>query len=171
VEVKICEWCGAAFESRAKTHRFCSRQCSASARLKQREADPEWADKARRNARKASLLRNFGITVEQYDELLDAQDGVCAICGKEPQGQRLAVEHDHGTGEILGLCCFYCNHWLLGRHGRDPEKYQRAADYLRDPPARRVLPPGHVAPEGKRKKRKRKKPVAASSDQPELFLS
>lgn len=68
--------------------------------------------RARTGFNRAHQLRHlYGISLEQYQELLDAQDGVCAICKLPPQGQRkfLAVDHDHETGEIRGLLCTTCN--------------------------------------------------------------
>lgn len=69
-------------------------------------ADPE----ADRNAR---FQRLYGITVEEYDRLLAEQGGVCARCKSEPQATlRLAVDHDHKTGEVRGLLCGPCNTYL-----------------------------------------------------------
>src|SRR5262245_55114238 len=49
--------------------------------------------------REYHLLRKYGITIEQYDLMLAAQNGVCAICGKpRPEGRTLHVDHDHETG-------------------------------------------------------------------------
>lgn len=97
-------------------------------RLKEaaRERNPEVS-------RRYQLKRRFGITPEQYQELLDKQDGNCAVCGKHHSefNKRLAVDHDHITSEIRGLLCFTCNHRVVGRH-RDPELLQRAANYLRE---------------------------------------
>ena len=68
----------------------------------------------------------FGITREQYDEILEAQGGVCAIC-KEVcnSGRRLAVDHDHETGEVRGLLCGNCNTAIGKFH--DNTDYLRAA--------------------------------------------
>lgn len=56
------------------------------------------------------LERTYGLTLAEYDEMLESQDGVCAIC-KEPcaTGRRLAVDHDHDTGTVRGLLCSRCN--------------------------------------------------------------
>ncbi len=62
--------------------------------------------------RKAALKHSFGITVEQFDDLLAAQGGRCAMCGSETSTGRyktLAVDHDHATGRVRGLLCFRCN--------------------------------------------------------------
>jgi len=52
----------------------------------------------------------YGISIEQFDLMLDLQKGVCAICKQpESRSQRLSVDHDHETGEVRGLLCFACN--------------------------------------------------------------
>jgi hypothetical protein len=56
------------------------------------------------------LKSRFGITTEQYQEMLASQNGVCAICHKlNSNGRRLAVDHNHATGEVRGLLCDRCN--------------------------------------------------------------
>jgi hypothetical protein len=61
----------------------------------------------------AAFIKNkFGITPEDYDRLLEAQGGVCAICKRYPPHRRikrLCVDHDHKTGRIRGLLCSRCN--------------------------------------------------------------
>ena len=61
--------------------------------------------------RKSKLKRAFGLTLEQYDEMLAAQGGVCAICGSDKPAGRGAfiVDHCHITGRIRGLLCTQCN--------------------------------------------------------------
>lgn len=66
--------------------------------------------------RRSWLMRQFGITLEYYNELLEAQSGCCALCKlpekvktRNGQVRRLAVDHDHKTGRIRGLLCFRCN--------------------------------------------------------------
>lgn len=50
------------------------------------------------------------MTTERYQAMLEAQDGVCAICGEPPKdGERLFVDHDHVTGQARGLLCRLCN--------------------------------------------------------------
>lgn len=77
------------------------------------------------------MANSFGITLKQYDEMLDAQGSRCAICGKTPEdnGRRLAVDHDHNTGEIRGLLCVSCN-MGLGKFGDDPTLIAKAIAYL-----------------------------------------
>lgn len=57
------------------------------------------------------LMKTYGITLEQYDEMLEAQDGGCAICKTtDPRGKgRFHVDHCHDTGAVRGLLCQTCN--------------------------------------------------------------
>ena len=55
------------------------------------------------------LLQRYNITSRDYDKLLAAQNGRCAICRKPPNGRRLSVDHDHVTGKVRGLLCQKCN--------------------------------------------------------------
>lgn len=61
--------------------------------------------------RKDRLLRRFGLTLEDYDILLMAQGGVCAICGKPEttKSKNLSVDHCHTTKKVRGLLCDGCN--------------------------------------------------------------
>ena len=55
-------------------------------------------------------LKFFNITIEEYDEMFDNQNGVCLMCGKPERSNRhLAIDHDHKTGKIRGLLCMACN--------------------------------------------------------------
>lgn len=82
-------------------------------------------------ARKYHLNKKYGLTVEQYDEMLEKQNHRCAVCNKHEDDvkTRLAVDHNHITGEIRGLLCTYCNHRIVGRH-RDGALLRRIADYI-----------------------------------------
>lgn len=68
-----------------------------------------------RKRRRAPRRHELGITLEEYEHLLELQGGGCGICGAEPKTRRLDVDHDHGTGEIRGLLCHTCNRRLRGR--------------------------------------------------------
>jgi len=88
-------------------------------------------DRAKASERRTSLRRKFGITPEEYDALLEAQAGVCAICGEPPGQKALAVDHDHDTGSIRGLLCGNCN-TALGLLSDDVERLIRAIIYVED---------------------------------------
>jgi hypothetical protein len=86
-----------------------------------------------RGVRGLSLLPRYQITVEQYDELLKQQGGVCALCGtvQPPVKGRVlhfAVDHDHATGVNRGLLCLRCN---TGLHYIENAEWRlRAEAYL-----------------------------------------
>ena len=82
-----------------------------------------------------ALRESFGLSLEQYQEMHDRQDGKCAICG-QPETQlrdgkvkALAVDHCHSTGRIRGLLCSDCNTGI-GKLKEDVEILQSAIRYL-----------------------------------------
>jgi len=73
-----------------------------------------------------NLKSMYGISSSEYWAMMEAQNGVCAICGQtENGGKKLAVDHDHDTGAIRGLLCGACNKGL--GHFQDSEKIMDAA--------------------------------------------
>jgi hypothetical protein len=101
------------------------------------QANPErlkaWREKNRNRRleqlREIHLRNKFGLTPQEYDRILEAQGGVCALCERPPTpGISLHVDHDHATGEIRGLLCMRCNN-ALGLFGEDPDVLKRAARY------------------------------------------
>jgi hypothetical protein len=77
-----------------------------------------------------SIRRKFGITLNEYDRILKEQNGACAICKRvNPNGWRLAVDHDHKTGKIRGLLCTRCN-TALGTIEDSPERVFSLLAYL-----------------------------------------
>ena len=74
--------------------------------------------------------RMYGISNEDYQALLDAQGGVCAICHNPcVSGKRLAVDHNHETGVVRGLLCTRCNPGI-GYFQDDLALMHRAMAYL-----------------------------------------
>ena len=94
------------------------------------------------------LQRTYNITIEEYKQILAAQGHKCPVCLKLLEGISNPVDHDHKTGAVRGVTCTYCNHRVIGRH-RDWEILYRAAMYLKDNPARRVIG-ARVVPKKKR---------------------
>lgn len=107
------------------------------------------------------LIETYGITAEEYWAIYEAQGGKCYICRRATgKVRKLAVDHSHETGEVRGLLDKMCNRNILG-HSRDEiEFFERAAEYLRNPPARKVLgervAPIHGTEAEKSKPRKRR---------------
>ena len=86
----------------------------------------------------AHIRETYGISYDFYLALYQFQGGRCYICRKEPKRRRLAVDHDHESGEVRGLLCSgqrSCNHDVLGNIS-SIDMARRIVLYLEDPPAR-----------------------------------
>jgi hypothetical protein len=90
------------------------------------------------------VANEFGLEPGDYERLYKAQGGKCAIKGCRAKGisKRLAVEHNHKLGNtreaVRGLTCGLHNDWIA-MAGDDPTVFDSIAEYLRDPPACKVL--------------------------------
>lgn len=91
----------------------------------------EWRKRNPNAHRGAWLKCKYGLTLDDYDFMLEAQGFGCAICGKTlaEEGKWLAVDHDHETGAVRGLLCQSCN-TMLGCASDDIFILGRAIDYL-----------------------------------------
>lgn len=82
-------------------------------RFKELQKDWEAAhkDERRRSRRNTWLKKEYGITVDKYDQMFEDQNGRCAICGKHRKEFKkdLAVDHNHNTGRVRQLLCQFCN--------------------------------------------------------------
>ena len=95
--------------------------------------DPEFLRRKRSSGRRYDLKSNYGITEEEYDKLLKAQDNKCAICGKteENSGRKLSVDHCHTSNGIRGVLCTACN-TALGKFKDDVHLLEMAIKYLKE---------------------------------------
>jgi len=86
----------------------------------------------RARKRMNDLMRRYGLTVEDYDRMLDEQGGTCALCSRLPEKERygrLSVDHCHDTGKVRGLLCNSCN-YAIGILGDTADHVGRAVTYL-----------------------------------------
>jgi len=91
--------------------------------------DPEFAVQRKKMEKNNRLEYNFGITFDQFTNLLNEQDSKCVMCKKvlvddietRSVKNKPCVDHDHKTGHIRGILCFSCNH-LVG--------YMEQSDYV-----------------------------------------
>lgn len=72
-------------------------------------------------------VRAYGLTIDDYAQLMRKQGGQCGICAKS---RRLGVDHCHKSGRVRGLLCNDCN-FFLGLAEDDPHRLQAAIAYLK----------------------------------------
>lgn len=81
-----------------------------------------------------SQFKKYGLTEEEYLQLVKASSNTCYICGRGPKTRALAIDHDHSMGfrkeAVRGLLCHFCNRYVIGKIN-DPDVLQAGADYLR----------------------------------------
>jgi hypothetical protein len=77
------------------------------------------------------LLRLYGITLEQFNDLVKLQNDKCAICQTDNPGNKKNwnVDHDHKTGKVRGLLCWSCNSGI-GKLNDNPALLLKAAIYI-----------------------------------------
>lgn len=155
-QVKRCKACGLDksldefsndLTRRGGKYPYC-KQCAAQKKresnVRLREKDPEayidkWRgyretykqrnpERQRHHERRQNLKSNFGLTIDQYEEMSQLQGGVCAICLSAPIKKALAVDHNHTTGKIRGLLCGGCN-MALGQLETE-DRLSRAIEYI-----------------------------------------
>lgn len=119
-----CEWCGELFDRESTRKKTCSDAC----RRRLRES-------RKGGTREMKLQKKYGLTVSQWDEILDSQGGVCAICRESHD--RYHTDHDHSccAGEVScgkcvrGILCPQCNQ-ALGLMRDDRQRLVNAIEYL-----------------------------------------
>lgn len=89
--------------------------------------------------RRQYLRRVYHITPEQYESIMEAQNGQCGICGTDDpgQGKYFEIDHDHSCCDKKGSCgkcvrgalCTACNTGI-SRFKDDADKLRKAADYI-----------------------------------------
>jgi len=79
------------------------------------------------------LQRKYGITLEQYNTMLEQQGYECGICGihQDDLKRRMCVDHNHTTNIVRGLLCDRCN-MALGHLSDDIDTLKNAINYLNE---------------------------------------
>jgi hypothetical protein len=91
--------------------------------------------------RDKNLRHAYGITLQEYNEMLEEQDHKCATCGTtEPGGRKsgrgggtnvFVVDHCHDTGKVRGLLCHSCNR-AMGLLGDNVSVIESMIKYLEE---------------------------------------
>jgi hypothetical protein len=77
-----------------------------------------------------SYLKKYLVKPAEYELMFSMQNGVCAICNQKSV-HKLAVDHNHETGEVRGLLCKQCNVGL-GMFKEEIRWLENAIQYIRD---------------------------------------
>lgn len=115
--MRNCKVCGVSFHPFGSTHVYCGNRkaktgCSYKVASERSRVNMKTYKRIKRpHNRGAYLLRTYGISEQEYNHMLNKQNGVCAIC-EVVKEQTLAVDHDHFTGRVRGLLCDKCNQAL-----------------------------------------------------------
>lgn len=92
--------------------------------LRAKELDPELLQAN-------GLKYKYGLTVLQYNKMLEQHQGGCAICRQKCKtGDRLSVDHNHSNGIVRGLLCRRCN-MALGMLNDDENLIWDIMEYLK----------------------------------------
>lgn len=98
---------------------------------KEKQRQSSWYQRNKEKIRNDNLLKRYGITPSQYDEMAKLQGNVCAIC-KKPEtlfNGKLHVDHCHLTGKVRALLCSQCNTGI-GKFNDDVTALRNAAEYI-----------------------------------------
>lgn len=80
--------------------------------------------------RQRHLKNRYGLTIQNFEAMLLAQNTQCAICKTSNPGKRgWVIDHDHNTGYVRGILCIHCNS-AIGFLKDSPEFCRNMADYL-----------------------------------------
>jgi len=91
----------------------------------------EWYLNNKGRAKDTALKKDYGITLDDWNRMFEAQNGCCAICGQHQSdlSRTLCVDHNHETGKVRGLLCGTCNR-SIGLLKDDKDILRSAISYL-----------------------------------------
>lgn len=96
------------------------------------QENPELWSKRKLAVRKSHLKRHYGMTIADWNVMLEGQNSCCQICKTHIDScphKQLMVDHCHATGKVRALLCDFCN-TALGKFKDSPQLLREAADYL-----------------------------------------
>lgn len=147
MQTKTCRTCSQTksveeftVSSRAYGRLYYASDCKECCRVKHKERwsfmskEERQAWNAKQNSNKVyhknyRLESKYGITLQQFNEMYDRQQGCCAICSSPTEPSRICVDHNHNTGVVRKLLCHNCN-VILGHAYEDPTILMKCVEYL-----------------------------------------
>ena len=137
-ETLICSICGQEkpankFRLRNSRKRGCTSACKKCLRAKYdwRTYNKNYWVANKDKARNLQLQHHYGISLLQYNEMFNGQNGCCLICGRHQSQLKRTfhVDHNKNTGQVRGLLCASCNRGV-GYLQDSSELCLKAAQYL-----------------------------------------
>lgn len=122
------------------------RKCQTCCGERQRERKATRPEVYKEQGFARSLRVKYGLTVQEWERLLELQGRKCPICSKALTRKNTHVDHDHKTGIIRGLLCFECNTGI-GKFHDSIERLLAAVTYLQSPPPEVTLRSCDLSPQ------------------------
>lgn len=124
-------------------HQYWCKQCvseNSIAFYKKKNEDPEFRKKQSIKSiaikkkrpevyKNSELLRKYGISLTEYNQMIALQDGQCGICNMTLS--KPTVDHCHKTGKVRKILCYRCNN-LLGQARDNTDILHSAISYLEE---------------------------------------
>lgn len=86
----------------------------------------------KRKRHRAQVIKSYGLTEEEFNTVLQKQEGKCAICKTSDWGRPSpSIDHDHETNKVRGLLCNRCNR-VLGLIGDSIPILKEMIKYLEE---------------------------------------
>lgn len=85
----------------------CRSKANYKSKIRNKDTYEQYRVKAAESSRRSYLKKTWGISLEEFNELRDSQDGLCAIC--KISTDTFHIDHNHQTGKIRSLLCSNCN--------------------------------------------------------------
>lgn len=123
-------WC---LPCRNRTRIHKPRKYTGTVEERKKQATKAWRDGNKDKVLNKRYKERYGITLDEYNQMLINQDKKCLICGVDESNARdkkLVVDHNHATGAIRGLLCHSCN-CGLGYFKDKEDLLNKAINYLR----------------------------------------
>lgn len=114
------------------TCRLCKSDYNQDRAAKRADQRKEWLTTKSRYEFYRKLQRDYGLTQQDYVNMLTACASGCMICGTHMADARICVDHDHNTGQVRGLLCYKCNA-AIGMLRDSPTIIRQALTYLETP--------------------------------------
>lgn len=112
-------------------------------------------EERKRKAKDRNLRTRYGVTLEQFEAILESQGGICPVC--EKSDKVMCLDHNHKTLKVRGIVCLNCNLRVIGGARDQDHKLVNAARYVTSNPADLVFPQGLFLEKNPPKKRRVKR--------------